>query len=78
MKVVARRVPEVVVKMLRLYIEERTEGESPAKFFQRVDGKRVVAVLGEIVTAPPTPEEALDVGEKSGFVVKTGEGECAA
>lgn len=77
-KVIARRVPEVVVKMLRLYIDERVEGESPAKFFQRVDGKRVVAVLGDIVTAPPTPEEVADVGEKSGFVVATGEGECAA
>jgi sulfite reductase beta subunit-like hemoprotein len=77
-KVVARRVPDVVAKMLRLYITERNEGESPAQFFERVDGKKVVAVLGELVTAPPTPEEIADVGEKSGFVVATGEGECAA
>lgn len=77
-KVVARRVPEVVTRMLRLYTAERNEGETPAQFFERVDGKKVVAVLGDLVTAPPTPEEIADVGEKSGFVVATGEGECAA
>lgn len=77
-KVIARRVPEVVVRMLRLYEGERTEGESAATFFARVDPKRVVAVLGELVTAPPTPEESADVGENAGFLVHMGEGECAA
>lgn len=77
-KVVARRVPAVVATMLRLYDAEKNEGETPASFFERVDGKRVVAALGELVTAPPTPEEIADVGEKAGFVVATGEGECAA
>ncbi len=77
-KVVARRVPEVVVRLLRLFDEERREGESPASFFERLDGKRVVAALGDLVTAPPTADEAADVGEQTGFVVMTGEGECAA
>lgn len=77
-KVVARRVPEVVVRLLRLFDAERNEGESPSAFFERLDGKRVVAALGELVTAPPTADETADVGEQSGFVVTTGEGECAA
>lgn len=77
-KVVARRVPDVVVRLLRLFDEERHEGESPASFFERLDGKRVVAALGDLVTAPPTADEAADVGEQTGFVVMTGEGECAA
>ncbi len=77
-KVVARRVPEVVVRLLRLFDAERNEGESPSAFFERLDGKRVVAALGDLVTAPPTADETADVGEQSGFVVTTGEGECAA
>lgn len=77
-KIVARRVPDAVVRLLGLFEAERTEGESPAAFFERVDAKRVVAALGEIVSAPPTAAEAADVGETSGFLVHTGEGECAA
>ncbi len=77
-KIVARRVPEAVVRLMRLYDAERAEGETPAAFFERVDGKRVVAALGEIVTGAATPDELTDVGEKTGFLVMTGDGECAA
>lgn len=77
-KVVARRIPEVVARLLRLFDAERTEGETPAAFFERIDGKRVVAALGDVVTAAPDASEAADVGEDAGFVVLTGEGECAA
>jgi sulfite reductase beta subunit-like hemoprotein len=77
-KIIARRVPDAVVRMLRLFEAERTAGETPAAFFTRVDGKRLVALLGEIVTAPPTPEERTDVGEEKGFLIHSGEGECAA
>ena len=77
-KVIARRVPDAVVRMLRLFEEERTPGETPAAFFSRVDGKRVVALLGEIVTAPPTSDERADIGETAGFLIHSGEGECAA
>jgi hypothetical protein len=66
------------VRLLRLFDAERTPGESPAKFFERVDGKKVVAALGDVVTAQATPEELAHVGEKSGFLVHTGDGECAA
>lgn len=77
-KIVARRVPDAVVRLLRFYESERAEGESVAAFFERVDGKRVVAALAEIVTAPPRPDERADVGESTGFLVHSGEGECAA
>jgi sulfite reductase (NADPH) hemoprotein beta-component len=77
-KIIARRVPEAVLVLLKLYEAERNPGESPAAFFERVDGKRVVAALGDIVAAPPRPDEAADVGETTGFMVHTGEGECAA
>jgi len=77
-KIIARRVPDAVVRMLRLFEAEAADGETPAAFFSRVDGKRVVALLGEIVTAPPTLEERADVGESAGFLIHSGEGECAA
>ena len=77
-KIVARRVPEAVVKLLRLYEAEANTGESVGAFFERLDGKRVVAFLGELVTAPPTEAERADVGEEAGFLVHSGEGECAA
>ena len=77
-KIVARRVPDAVAVLLELYRAERTEGETPAAFFERVDGKRVVAALGDLVSAAPRTEEAADVGEDKGFLVQLGEGECAA
>lgn len=77
-KIVARRVPDAVAVLLELYRSEKTEGETPAAFFERVDGKRVVAALGDLVSAAPRAEEAADVGEDKGFLVQLGEGECAA
>ena len=77
-KILARRVPEAVASLLRLYDAEHTPGESPTAFFQRVDGKHVVAALGDVITAAPAPDEAADVGESVGFLVHSGEGECAA
>jgi sulfite reductase beta subunit-like hemoprotein len=77
-KLVARRVPDAVVVLLKLYEAEKADGETPAAFFERLDGKRVVAALGEIVTAAPRSDEASDVGEDNGFLVQLGEGECAA
>jgi sulfite reductase (ferredoxin) len=77
-KVVAQRVPEAVAVLLKLYDTERTEGETTADFYRRVDPKRVVAVLGEIATSAPRPEEQTDIGEETGFHVSIGAGECAA
>jgi sulfite reductase (ferredoxin) len=76
-KLVARRVPEAVVRLLALYEAERTEGETPKAFFKRVDGKKAVAALGDLTTGFQAGEEA-DIGETVGFQVAVGEGECAA
>jgi sulfite reductase beta subunit-like hemoprotein len=77
-KVVAQRVPEAVAVLLKLYDTERTEGETTANFYRRVDPKRVVAVLGDIASSPPRSEEQTDIGEQTGFHVSIGAGECAA
>jgi sulfite reductase beta subunit-like hemoprotein len=77
-KIIARRVPDAVVKMLELYGSDRAEGETVTAFYQRVDPKRVVAALGPIVSDPPRDEEVADIGEEIGFKVMIGAGECAA
>jgi sulfite reductase (ferredoxin) len=77
-KIIARRVPDAVVRLLQFYEKERTEGESPAAFFERIDGKRVVAALGDVVTAATVAAERTDIGETAGFLIHSGEGECAA
>ena len=77
-KVVARRVPEAVAILVKLFESDKTDGETPANFFRRVDPKRVVAALGELTTAPPAGEEQIDIGEDTGFHVAIGAGECAA
>jgi sulfite reductase (ferredoxin) len=77
-KVVARRVPEAVAVLLKLYETERTDGETPADFYRRVDPKRVVAVLGDIAASVPQAGEDTDIGENTGFHVAIGAGECAA
>jgi sulfite reductase beta subunit-like hemoprotein len=77
-KVVARRVPDAVSVLLKLYEAERNDGETPASFFLRVDPKRVVAALGDLVSVGPGTGEERDVGEETGFEVAIGAGECAA
>lgn len=77
-KVVARRVPEAVVLLLKLYETEKTDGETPADFYRRVDPKRVLTVLGDVASAAPVSGEESDIGEETGFHVAIGAGECAA
>jgi sulfite reductase beta subunit-like hemoprotein len=79
-KVVAKRVPDAVAVLLKLYEAERTDGESAADFYRRVDPKRVVAVLGDLVSDAPSGArgEDTDIGQESGFHVAIGAGECAA
>jgi sulfite reductase beta subunit-like hemoprotein len=76
-KILARRVPEAVFLLMKLYEAERTEGETVAAFFGRVEAKRVTAAL-QPVLGPPTPDDLTDIGETKGFEVQIGAGECAA
>ncbi|HEX3770611.1 MAG TPA: nitrite/sulfite reductase [Polyangiaceae bacterium] len=77
-KVVAKRVPEAVALLVKLFETDKTEGETPAAFFQRVDAKRVVAALGDVASLAPAGDESVDIGEDAGFHVAIGAGECAA
>jgi sulfite reductase (ferredoxin) len=76
-KLVASRVPDAVVKMLALYETDHAENETPATYFHRVDPKKVNEALAALLT-PPEKGDEVDLGEKTGFQVHTGDGECAA
>lgn len=76
-KILARRAPEAVVSLMRLYQAERAEGEGAADFYKRVDPKRVVALLGPLLL-PPTPDDVPDIGETQGFLVHEEARECVA
>jgi sulfite reductase (ferredoxin) len=77
-KVVARRVPEAVTILMKLFETDRLENETPSAFFRRVDAKRVIAALGELASLAPSAGEEKDIGEDVGFEVSIGAGECAA
>lgn len=79
-KVPARRVAEAVARLVRLYSDERAEGETATAFYKRVTAARVHALLDDLADLDSdTPDETfLDIGESMGFRVAIGEGECAA
>jgi sulfite reductase beta subunit-like hemoprotein len=76
-KIVARRVPEAVMALLRLFETDRADGETTATFFARVAPKRVVESLAAVL-GPPASGDEIDIGQSSGFLVAIGAGECAA
>jgi len=79
-KVPARRVPEAMARLLKLYAAERTDGDTPDRFFRDLAGPRVEALLHDLVALDAdTPDDIfLDIGQAQGFHVAIGEGECAA
>ena len=80
-KVPARRIPQVVERLVALYTAERGEGEPPLAFFRRVDLLRVKAVLADLETLTHeavVPADFIDLGEEMEFKVETQEGECVA
>jgi sulfite reductase (NADPH) hemoprotein beta-component len=80
-KVPARRVPEVVERLVALYVSERDAGEEAAVFFRRIDVAQVKAALADleaITAADAVPEDFVDLGEDTQFKVEAQEGECSA
>jgi len=80
-KVPVRRVPEVVERLVALYVSERDAGEAAPAFFRRVDVGTVKAALADLETITPqdaAPEDFIDLGEDTQFKVEAQEGECSA
>jgi sulfite reductase (NADPH) hemoprotein beta-component len=80
-KVPARRMPEVVERLVALYVAERDAGEAAPAFFRRVDVGMVKAALADLEAITPADavrEDFVDLGEDAQFKVEAQEGECSA
>jgi len=80
-KIPARRVPEAVERLLRLYQEERNTGETAPAFFQRIDTARARAALADLEQMTPEdalPADFIDPGEDHAFNPEVMDGECSA
>jgi sulfite reductase beta subunit-like hemoprotein len=80
-KVPARRVPEAVLRLVKLYGEEGAPGESARVFFRRLDVARVKALLADLEAITPEdalPSDFVDLGDDAEFKVEAMEGECSA
>jgi sulfite reductase beta subunit-like hemoprotein len=80
-KIPARRVPDAVERMIRLYEEERTPGETAPAFFSRVEPARAraaVADLERMTGEDALPSDFVDPGEDQAFNPEVMDGECSA
>jgi sulfite reductase (NADPH) hemoprotein beta-component len=80
-KVPARRMPEVVNRLIELYTRERRAGESATAFFGRVEVERVklaLAPLEQLTAEDATQEDYIDLAESGEFTPVVMDGECSA
>ena len=80
-KIPARRIPEAVDRLLKLYEGERAHGESAGAFFHRVDTARAraaVADLEQLTADDVRPQDFIDPGEDHAFNPEVMDGECSA
>jgi sulfite reductase beta subunit-like hemoprotein len=80
-KIPARRVPEAVDRLLRLYQEERTAGETAPAFFHRIEpgkARQAVADLEQMTAEDALPADFIDPGEDHAFSPEVMDGECSA
>jgi sulfite reductase beta subunit-like hemoprotein len=80
-KVPARRIPQVVDRLVALYGREKVDGEGALAFFRRADLARIKALLSDLESLTPEdaePADFVDLGEEAEFKVETQEGECMA
>jgi sulfite reductase beta subunit-like hemoprotein len=80
-KIPARRIPEAVNRMLSLYQEERTTGETATAFFLRVDPAHARAAVADLEKMPAEeaqPVDFIDPGEDHAFNPEVMDGECAS
>ncbi len=80
-KVPARRIPEVVERLIALYARDHQPGESAPQFFGRLDvarAKAAVADLEQLTPQQSTSSDFVDLGEVSEFNPLVMDGECSA
>ncbi len=79
-KVPARRAPEALERLVRLYARDRQPGQSPVAFFRAVPVPAVKALLADLEALTPesaTDRDFIDLSETTPFRPETTEGECA-
>src|SRR5262245_4310772 len=79
-KLPARRVPEALTRLLRMFRDEREAGETALAFFQRVDLERGHTLLADLASCSETDlseDDFKDIGSDVPFEMEVGEGECA-
>ena len=77
----ARRSPEAVERLVRLYEETADGRETPLSFFRRVDiatVKSALAGIDALTADTATADDFVDLGEDSAFNPEVQEGECTA
>src|SRR5262249_6406228 len=80
-KIPARRVPEAVERLIRLYARGRIDGESAAEFFGRVDLDGVRSELADLERLRPgdaVRADFVDLGDDTEFAPEILDGECSA
>jgi sulfite reductase beta subunit-like hemoprotein len=80
-KIPARRVPDAVDRLLRLYEKERTTGETAPAFFKRIEpakAREAVADLERMTADDALPADFIDPGEDHAFSPEVMDGECSA
>jgi len=80
-KVPARRIPEVVERLINFYDTKKLAGESAPAFFQRVEVANVKALLNDLelmTIESATADDFIDLAETGEFTPEVMEGECSA
>jgi sulfite reductase beta subunit-like hemoprotein len=80
-KVPARRIPDVVDRLIEMYAREKNEGESATSFFGRVSVEHVrltLADLERMTAADAVPSDYVDLAESAEFAPVVMDGECSA
>jgi sulfite reductase (NADPH) hemoprotein beta-component len=80
-KVPARRLPQVVERLLLLYQHERRDGESAREFIRRLPVARVKELLADLealAEQDAQPTDFVDLGEQTEFRPEVMDGECSA
>jgi sulfite reductase (NADPH) hemoprotein beta-component len=80
-KVPARRIPEVVDRLLAMYVRRRRDGETAQEFFARVHVEDVTIELRDLQAMTEATADALDfvdLAETGEFAPEIMEGECSA
>ncbi len=80
-KIPARRIPDVVDRLIGFYVRERRADESAVSFFARIELARVTHELADLqrfTEDDAVPLDYIDLGETAAFAPEVMEGECSA